>query len=147
MQADVGIGQGLGQFDLFACCQWMVERGDQNQLIGAEMDDLQAICLDRPGDDAQVGGAVHHAAHDVTTESLLKVDGNARSFSEKPGKDFRQEFGRGRGIGEDLDMPAGFGSVLGELVFHVVHLAHDHPRMVQKPLACGCQFYTPAVTV
>ncbi len=101
-----------------------------HQAVGAEMQDLQATGRHRPGDDAEVGGAVQHAADNVAAEAFLQVDGDPGTSGEEAGEDFRKEFGDRGGIGEDADMPGGVAAVLGELALQVFHLAHDQPRVL-----------------
>ena len=77
----------------------------------------------------------------------MQVHCDTGAFGQEAGQDFRQEFAGRRGVGEDLDMPGRLGVVLGELAFHVVHLAHDHPCMLQKQLTGRGQFNAAAVAV
>ena len=77
----------------------------------------------------------------------MQVHCHTWAFGKKTGQDTGQEFRGCRGVGKDPDMPRCVGVVLGELAFHIVHLAHDHPRMVQEQFTGGGQFNPAAVAV
>ncbi|MCY1420893.1 hypothetical protein D9M71_365300 [compost metagenome] len=146
-QADVGVAQGVAQFQRLRPGQRVAVGHRQEQAVGAEVQHLQAAGGNRAGDDAEVGGTVQHAAHDVPAQPLLQVHRHPRAFGEEAGEDFREEFGDRRGVGEDADMPGGIAGVLGEFALQVVHLAHDQPRVLQQAFAGGRQFDAAAVTV
>ncbi|MOA12303.1 hypothetical protein D3C78_1322850 [compost metagenome] len=146
-QADMRVAQGVAQLERLRAGQRVILRHRQHQAVGAEVQHLQAAGGDRAGDDAEVGGAVQHATHDVAGQAFLQVDGHARAFGEEAGEDFREELGDRRGVGEDADMPGRIAGVLGELAFQVLHLAHDQPRVLQQPLAGGRQLDAAAVAV
>ena len=76
----------------------------QHQAVGAEVDGLQFRRVHRAGHDAQVGGAVAHAAHDVARQPLLQVHGHARMPGQVAGQQVGHELGDRRGVGEDADM-------------------------------------------
>lgn len=62
-------------------------------------------------------------------------------------QDVRHEFRDRRGVGEDADVAGVAVGLLLEVMFQVVHLAHDDPRMLQQLLARGRDFDAAAVAV
>lgn len=103
--------------------------------------------VDRAGDDAQVGGAVQHAAHDVAGQAFLQVDRDAGMARQEARQDVRHEFRHCRGIGENADVAGVAVGLFLEVVLQVVDLAHDDPRMLQQPLAGRGDFHAAAVAV
>ena len=101
------------------------------------MDSLQFRRVHRACHDAQVGGAVAHAAHDVAREPLLQVHGHARVPGQVAGQQVGHELGDRRGVGEDADVAGVAVGLFLEVVLQVVHLAQDHARMLQQALAGG----------
>ena len=104
VQADVLKREGLLERDLFLVRQLMAYRHGEHQAVGAEVDDLQTRCFHRPGDDAHVGAAVEHAAHDVPGQALLQIHRNAGPLRQKSRQHFGQKLGDGGGVGEDADV-------------------------------------------
>ncbi len=141
------IGQGLAQRDLCFPGQRMADRHRQQQAVGTEVQYLQPFGLHRARDDAHVGAAVQHATHDVAAQPFLQVHRDAGALGEKSGQHLREEFGYGRGIGEDADVTGRVGAVFGELAFQIVHLAHDQPRMLQQLVPGRRQLHPAAVAV
>ena len=72
---------------------------------------------------------------------------DAGALGEKTGQHLREEFGYGRGVGEDTDMSGRIGAVFGELAVQIVHLAHDQPRMLQQLVPGRRQLHPAAVAV
>ncbi len=119
----------------------------QHELVGAEVDGLQFGRVHGPGHDAQVGGAVQHAAHDVAREPLLEVHGDAGVPGEELRQDVRHELGDRRGVGENPDVAGIAIGLFLKIVFQVVHLAHDDPGVLQQLLARRRDFDAAAVAV
>ena len=147
MHGDEGMADGLGQLDLGAVLQGVAVGRHQHQAVGAEVDGLQFRRVHRAGHDAQVGGAVAHAAHDVARQPLLQVHGHARMPGQVAGQQVGHELGDRRGVGEDADMAGVAVGLFLEVVLQVVHLAQDHARMLQQALAGGRDLHAPAVAV
>src|SRR5690606_1874698 len=114
---------------------------------GADVNYVPVSGLARPGDEAQAGGTIQDATHDIPAQAFLQVHRYTRALSQKVAENLWQEL-RGRsGVGEDSDMPGGVGAVFGEFAFQVIHLTHDQPRMLQKQLAGRGQFHAATVAV
>ena len=62
-------------------------------------------------------------------------------------QDVRHEFRDRGGVGENADMAGVAVGLFLEIVFQVIDLAHDDPRMLQQPLARGGDFHAAAVAV
>src|SRR5204862_3284466 len=113
-QADEVVSQRIGEGDLAAPSERMAPRHDEDEAVVGEREGLQLRRgIDHVRDDADIGPAAGDRAHDLGTGALLDIDIDVAMVGEEAADQRRQEFERGRGIGQQADTAT---QSLGELV-------------------------------
>ncbi len=101
-QADEGLVENLGEKHLAAVCERVPSGCYQDQTVLCDRLQLQALRIDRVGDDSGLGQAGGNGSHDVRAGALLQLDMQARPIGKPGGEPGRQKFRQRGRVGIEM---------------------------------------------
>ncbi|MNM75862.1 hypothetical protein D3C81_876620 [compost metagenome] len=124
----------------------MVDRGDHDQFVAAELHRVQVLGGYLAGHDAQVGRASANRGDDFGGQVLLQFDIDIGVLGQEARQRRGQEGVGGRGVGQQPDAPLHALGVGPQVGMHALQLAEYLPRVAQQGIAGRRQahaFYLP----
>ncbi len=101
-QADEGLVENLGEMHPAAVCERVPGGCYQGQTVLCDRLQLQALRIDRIGDDSGLSQAGGNGSHDVRTGALLQLDMQTRPIGKPGGEPGRQEFRQRGRVGIEM---------------------------------------------
>ena len=119
----------LRELDLLALGERMSDRHDRDELVGPIGKDLKPGRWQITAENADVRRILGDGANDLLTCALLEVDTDCAVNGEEIGEVAREMLKDRRNARVNSHPAAETRRMLRELVFHLLQVAHDDPRM------------------
>ncbi len=119
----------LDELDLLPLGEGMPDRHDRDQLVGPIGQDLKPGRRKIAAENADVRRVLGDGANDLLACALFEIDTDCAVNGQEIGEVAREMLEDRRNAGVNSHPAAETRRMLRELVFHLLQVAHDDPRM------------------